>query len=578
MLGLPSLAGALENRCLLSATLVRDVNPGPADSSPDGLVNVQGQLFFAASDGSQGVELWKSDGTTAGTRLVKDVNPGAADSDLANLTAVNGTLFFTADDGTHGRQLWKSDGTAAGTVLVADVNPGLVGSAPYDLTVVGSHLFFAADDGTHGTELWDPPIPPSTPGEHLSQYSIIDLGTLGGIDATPTGINDRGQVVGLSATVTGDTHAFLWQVGHMTDLGTLGGTFSEAYIINAEGEIAGGATTPGGDEHPVVWKDCHIIDLIPNAPAGEGGLATAVNDRGQVVGQLYFPDGSGHAFYYDPRVGLIDLHGQVTLGGNVDAFWDINNWGQMVGLSATHKGDSHAILFDASGLHDLGTLVGTWSEGSRINEAGQISGNAGYDPTQHCPAMPMALCTDQFIHSHAFLYSGGVMHDLGAVPGATWSQGTWVDAHGRVFGGSIEFPTDPGAPEDGKASATLWDHGSITDLNTLLVNPPPTLYPNNLGTVEWGNSRGQLVAWGVLAGTDPDEEFHNHAFLLTPRAAPGEPDARAGLHADASDDRGGKLSPSEKNGRAAENLGGIGWSAAEVVFALLADEAGRRKK
>jgi probable HAF family extracellular repeat protein len=411
-----------------------------------------------------------------------------------------------------------------------------------------------------------------------SPYSITDLGTLGGTDATPAGINDPGQVVGVSTTATGDTHAFLWQPGRMTDLGTLGGNFSEAYIINAKGEIAGGATTPGGDEHPVVWKDGRLIDLLPNAPAGEGGLATAVNDRGQVVGQLYFPDGSGHAFYYDPRVGLIDLHGQVTLGGEVDAFWDINNRGQMVGLSATPGGDSHAILFDARGLHDLGTLVGTWSEGSSINEAGQVSGNAGCDPTQHCPAMPMALCTDQFIHSHAFLYTDGVMHDLGAVPGATWSQGTWVDAQGRVFGGSIEFPTDPGAPEDGKASATLWDHGTITDLNTQLVNPPPTLYPNNLGTVEWGNSRGQLVAWGVLAGTDPDEEFHEHAFLLTPQAAPGELDARDGGRTDVSDNRGADLNASGQNGRAAEALGEVRRNAAEFVFALLADEAARRKR
>ena len=37
---------------------------------------------------------------------------------------VNGTLFFAADDGGHGRELWKSDGTAAGTVLVKDINPG----------------------------------------------------------------------------------------------------------------------------------------------------------------------------------------------------------------------------------------------------------------------------------------------------------------------------------------------------------------------------------------------------------------------------------------------------------------------
>ena len=41
-----------------------------------------------------------------------------------SLTAVGSTLFFTAGDGTHGPELWKSDGTEAGTVLVKDIHPG----------------------------------------------------------------------------------------------------------------------------------------------------------------------------------------------------------------------------------------------------------------------------------------------------------------------------------------------------------------------------------------------------------------------------------------------------------------------
>ena len=45
------------------------------------------------------------------------------DSDPSSLTGVGGTLFFTADDGIHGRELWKSDGTKAGTVLVKDIDP-----------------------------------------------------------------------------------------------------------------------------------------------------------------------------------------------------------------------------------------------------------------------------------------------------------------------------------------------------------------------------------------------------------------------------------------------------------------------
>jgi ELWxxDGT repeat protein len=144
-------------------TLVKDLFPGGYSgyyggyylnsSSPGNLTNVNGTLFFTADDGTHGRELWKSDGTEAGTVLVKDIRPGGYGSYLSSLTNVNGTLFFTADDGTHGQELWKSAGTDAGTVLVKDVNPG-AGSSPGNLTNVNGTLFFTADDGTHGTELW----------------------------------------------------------------------------------------------------------------------------------------------------------------------------------------------------------------------------------------------------------------------------------------------------------------------------------------------------------------------------------------------------------------------------------------
>ena len=72
-----------------------------------------------------GQELWKSDGTAAGTTLVKNIRPGSGTSSSPReLTNVNGTLFFVADDGVTGQELWKSDGTAAGTVLVRDIHPG----------------------------------------------------------------------------------------------------------------------------------------------------------------------------------------------------------------------------------------------------------------------------------------------------------------------------------------------------------------------------------------------------------------------------------------------------------------------
>src|SRR5262249_45487922 len=103
-------------------------------------------------------ELWKSDGTPAGTRMVKDINP-AGNSSPQYLTNVNGTLFFAADDGVNGSELWKSDGTAAGTVMVKDIFPSFYSSYPGNLTNVNRTLYFSAYDGgfivgAHGRELW----------------------------------------------------------------------------------------------------------------------------------------------------------------------------------------------------------------------------------------------------------------------------------------------------------------------------------------------------------------------------------------------------------------------------------------
>ncbi|MBA2255009.1 MAG: hypothetical protein H0W07_07850, partial [Chloroflexi bacterium] len=54
-----------------------------------------------------GRELWKSDGTATGTKRVADVNPGSASSIPNDLVNVGGTLFFEASDGTSGYELWK---------------------------------------------------------------------------------------------------------------------------------------------------------------------------------------------------------------------------------------------------------------------------------------------------------------------------------------------------------------------------------------------------------------------------------------------------------------------------------------
>jgi ELWxxDGT repeat protein len=150
---------ALEDRCLLSAPALLDINAGTLGSNPSPVVEFHGLGFFSADDGVHGRELWKTDGTEKGTVLVKVVNPGSAfSSSLSNLTVVHDTLFFTADDGTHGIELWKSDGTEKGTVRVKDVFPGSLHSfltAPQSLTAWNDTLFFTADDRVHGRQLWE---------------------------------------------------------------------------------------------------------------------------------------------------------------------------------------------------------------------------------------------------------------------------------------------------------------------------------------------------------------------------------------------------------------------------------------
>ena len=137
--------------------LVKDIGPG-RKSGVQGraLAGVGDVLYFAADDGRHGSELWRSDGTTAGTRMVKDIGPGwsVAWWDAPVPSGSGDLVYFRAETNKTGLELWVTDGTAAGTNLVKDIRPGPKASKPEDLTAVGDLLYFTAADGTHGRELW----------------------------------------------------------------------------------------------------------------------------------------------------------------------------------------------------------------------------------------------------------------------------------------------------------------------------------------------------------------------------------------------------------------------------------------
>jgi ELWxxDGT repeat protein len=145
---------------------MRIADPNPTNSADvRDLTAMGGALFFTASTSATGIEIYRHDPTTGTTALLTDLNPGAGNlynrliSNFAPVFFVQGgRMFFRATDGSRGMQLWLTDGSAAGTRQVATIRAG--GDAfpprpePHTMASFGGGVVFAADDGEHGVEPW----------------------------------------------------------------------------------------------------------------------------------------------------------------------------------------------------------------------------------------------------------------------------------------------------------------------------------------------------------------------------------------------------------------------------------------
>jgi probable HAF family extracellular repeat protein len=110
-------------------------------------------------------------------------------------------------------------------------------------------------------------------------------------------------------------------------------------------------------------------------------VAHAINSTGQVAGLSFLANGASHAFVFSN--GMYDLG---TLGGTTSIATSINNSGQVVGYSDTAGNTAtHAFFYDGATMHDLGTLGGTSSYAASLNNAGQVAGDSqtAGDAAQH---------------------------------------------------------------------------------------------------------------------------------------------------------------------------------------------------
>ncbi len=314
----------------------------------------------------------------------------------------------------------------------------------------------------------------------ISIYGFnIDLGTLGKPDANSWinwgGINDRGEAVGMSETADLDpngedicgfgTHLtcvpFLWRDGHMSALPTVGGNNGQASAINNRGEVVGFAETADADptcppspaEVPVLWDkgQAHALPLVGTDP---DGFAFGINDRGQAVGY------SGNCFFATHAVVWTNNSAVVLqdLGGTKsNVAYVINNRGQIAGKVRSADGTTYvAALWQPDGtLTILGILPEDFAAFSTgINDRGQVVGN-NFD--------------SNFNWSHGFIWQNGVMTDLNTLIPADSNlfiiSASNINERGQISG-MATVQTGPHAgdihaylltPADGRIGASMAD-------------------------------------------------------------------------------------------------------------------------
>lgn len=332
----------------------------------------------------------------------------------------------------------------------------------------------------------------STSFAQQQQYTVTNLGTLGGGWSQAWSINNSGEITG-SSTLNSQRHAFLYKNGTLTDLGTLGGPFSDGMSISDARLVVGRAEQSQSRMNAFIFSNNQMVN-IGTLPNDLDAIAFSINSRGEVAG-LSEHNGSDNPFVYIPAYrGFLYRNGQMQdlsllFGGARSRAQDINNLSQVVGsynFDPFNCTQSRAFLYSNNTVTQLGILPGfACSAAVSINDAGEIVG---------------ILSAADDTSPHMFYYYKGVMQDLGSV-GNKGAGPRSINNAGEIVGSFT-------LPSSSSFIAFIYANGTQTDLNSLI----PANSGWNLSVASSINDLGQIVGWGYRDG----DNVNLSAFLLTP--------------------------------------------------------------
>jgi ELWxxDGT repeat protein len=242
-----------------TTTMVTSINPGGSGCSPAYLTAAGSTLYFTASDGTHGSQLWETTGS--GATMLTTANVTGRGSLPSNLTAVGSTLYFVGFDST-GYQLWSSTGTPSTTTRLTSLGTYPVGLLPSRLTAMPSTstLYFTASLGTHGAQLWD-----STGGSTTMLTDIDDAG--GGLH--PDYLTAVGSTLYFSAN-DGTYGTQLWKSNS-------GGTAMVADINGTAGAYPSSLTNVNGVLYFVAYTSTYNYQIWHVSSSGGVAMDTTLS-------------------------------------------------------------------------------------------------------------------------------------------------------------------------------------------------------------------------------------------------------------------------------------------------------------